>query len=1004
MTRPLTIQLPGDLQADVVRFDAEERLAEPFQFDCSVLADARTEVALDTLLGQEATVWLEGAPGRHFSGVIDCVGRQQYDRSFVRLDLHLVPRFALLTRRLRSRVFQGQTVPQILRAVLKSTEGLNFDFELTATYQPRNYCVQYRESDFAFASRLMEDEGIRYYFRHGADGHRMVLADDPLRHPQMEEPSPVRYDRSDAGRQDQVRVRSWVKRQRITAARMTLWDDHFELSSRPLSSSAMVRETIKVGGAVHELRGGFNVDLELKDGPAGFAPHFDGVAPNGDDRPGDLKALFDAPGKTAQRRSEELAATALTISGGGNCAPFTPGVAFDLEGHPDAVGTYYLTQVAHHATQPPPHSGDGAGFHYENHFQSLPIELPYRPARRTPRPTISSVQTAVVVGPKNVPVHLDPHGRVRVRFRWGQGGEGESCWVRVAQMWAGKGWGACFWPRLGHEVAVAFEDGDPDRPVIVGSVYNADNPPPFSLPENALVAGIRSCTGAVDALPARDFNGVLFHDAPEQEHVQVHSQRAASVSSESRLLEQAGNRLMHIVGGGLPQAAPQPQAASEKEQQAAPEKGQKNSWRDHVKASASAILGGAGQHFDFTIGDAVTSVLGARGVNVVGAWSRLHFNPLSYAALAAGPVGGILGAALGGLGAALGRSHLTIGAETRLRYSPMLDLQRGPSPLTLQDGFNLGSTALASIIAGLSIGANIGVGLGPGFTDYVAWGIGAGAAKSVLLTALFTLETANAKAQAAEKEASAAEKELKLANRLAKSTVGMPLAQARDNLKEATQLLEQATRDAKEALDWAGSIALQMKPLEGKPIEVATGSYDVQAGEFLGFTAATNMHISGATVQFVTPGHVCFSSTKSTARFLLKGYYNDPDGGRMGIACCYGIGGQTKMATSAASSAYIQLSGDEALLHAGTIAPGSLRVTPNSITLDRGGLNAITVNDDECTLGAGAKSQIQLNAGGIRIEGAKIELEADVGIEELAAMFERKVSGKLTVNASIAKQ
>ena len=185
----------------------------------------------------------------------------------------LVPRFQLLSLRVRSRVFQGERVPEILRRVLA---GLDVAFELTADYHPRNYCVQYRESDFAFASRLMEEEGIRYYFRHGHDGHSMVLADDPLQHPELSAPAPAVYDA--VGNLQVPRIHDWECRQRLTSARWSLWDDHFEKSGRPFASAAVLAEEVKVGTTAHRLRGSFNDSLDVRDGPLGLAAHFDDVA------------------------------------------------------------------------------------------------------------------------------------------------------------------------------------------------------------------------------------------------------------------------------------------------------------------------------------------------------------------------------------------------------------------------------------------------------------------------------------------------------------------------------------------------------------------------------------------------------------------------------------------------------------------------------------------------------------------------------------------------------
>jgi type VI secretion system secreted protein VgrG len=224
---------------------------------------------------------------------------------------------------------------------------------------------------------------------------------------------------------------------------------------------------------------------------------------------------------------EETAASALTISGRGDGCHLAAGRRFTLRNHFDADGSYLLTRVETTASLSGAYvtSGDGELL-YENRFGAIPAGLPFRPARRTPKTRIDGVQTAVVVGPAGQEIWVDPYGRVKVRFRWDSTRDSpgdDSCWIRVAQVWAGKGWGAFFWPRVGDEVVVVFEQGDPDRPLVVGCVYNGANMPPYPLPEAAMLGGFRTRI-FTDATGAR-FNAIIFHDIPDVEYVQIHSQR-----------------------------------------------------------------------------------------------------------------------------------------------------------------------------------------------------------------------------------------------------------------------------------------------------------------------------------------------------------------------------------------------------------------------------------------------------------------------------------------------
>ena len=227
---------------------------------------------------------------------------------------------------------------------------------------------------------------------------------------------------------------------------------------------------------------------------------------------------------------------------------FLPGHRFALTGHFDAKAgqpiDLFLTRVEHEASVEGAYTRAGeTATMYRNRFECLPEGLPYRRARTTPRPRIDGFQTALVVGPKDQEIFVDPFGRVKVKFHWdrraGAGGPESSCWVRVAQAWAGKNWGAFFWPRVGNEVVVTFEEGDPDRPLIVGCVYNAENMPPYRLPDMAMLGGFR--TRIFQDASGAKFNAIVFHDIPDVEYVQIHSQKNDYHHSESTRVHYIGD-------------------------------------------------------------------------------------------------------------------------------------------------------------------------------------------------------------------------------------------------------------------------------------------------------------------------------------------------------------------------------------------------------------------------------------------------------------------------------
>lgn len=552
--RPMKLTTP--LGKDVLlltNFMMREGISQLFQMQLDVIAKNGQEVAFDKLLGQKVSVELVG-PGnkpRFFSGIVNRVSQGGRDQTFTRYRLEAVPQLWLLTKRWQSRIFQHLNVPDILKKVL---EGLDPTLELQGTFEPRDYCVQYRESDFNFASRLMEEEGIYYFFKHAADGHKLVVANAPGSHPEMPMQSKVIYEEISGGQRDDLRIFSWSKVQELRAGKVTLWDQCFELPKQHLEADKTIQESVQVGTVTHKLKLPANEKLELYDFPGEYAQRFDGVDRGGGDKPKNLDKIFTDNKRTTNIRMEQEAVPGLVIQGSSNCRQFVCGHRFTLDRHFNANGQYLLTSVTHVGRQGAYLSGgDGSTFEYSNSFTCIPFAQPFRPPRVALKPTIQGAQTAIVVGMPGEEIFADKYGRVKVQFPWDRQGKynaDSSCWVRVGQVWAGKHWGASFVPRIGQEVIVLFQEADPDQPIIVGSVYNAEQMPPYGVGGNdskhkdPRVCGIKSNT----TQGGKGFNEWRFDDTKDKEQIFIHAERNMDVRVKNESMTQVLNHQHLTIG------------------------------------------------------------------------------------------------------------------------------------------------------------------------------------------------------------------------------------------------------------------------------------------------------------------------------------------------------------------------------------------------------------------------------------------------------------------------
>ncbi|HEX8264595.1 MAG TPA: type VI secretion system tip protein TssI/VgrG [Pyrinomonadaceae bacterium] len=528
-------------------FRAKEGLSQLFQLEMDVVheetesGDELTAIDPNNILGKNCTLAVRTRgedTERFFNGVCIRFAQGKRDDRFSHYRMLVVPEVWLLTQVAQSRVFQNISVPDLLKKVL---EGINVSFEIQGTFHPRNYIVQYRESDFAFASRLMEEEGIYYYFEHQDGSHKMIIANTPQSHVDCPSKADIPYFLVTQPKDDFVSsIELWRVEHQLQSGEFTLWDHHFELPHRNLEAKQKSR--FNIGG---------NQELEFYDFPGGYAKRFDGVDKMGGERPDDVPKVFEDNIRTVGLRQQEADAKVQTITGVSDCCSITAGHRFRLFNHPngDQNAQYVLTSVTHEGHQSPAYAtGGDLARAYANSFICIPFKTPYRPPRRTEKPIVRGSQTATVVGPPGEEIFTDKYGRIKVHFHWDRlttPSPDSSCWVRVGRDIAGKKWGTMFIPRVGQEVIVDFIEGDPDQPIVTGSVYNAEQMPHYELPKFKTLSYIKTQTSPHDG---KGFNELRFEDKAGKEQVFVRSQKRMDVRARGSYYKTVGGNRHEIIG------------------------------------------------------------------------------------------------------------------------------------------------------------------------------------------------------------------------------------------------------------------------------------------------------------------------------------------------------------------------------------------------------------------------------------------------------------------------
>lgn len=503
-TSLFNFNVAGGPELRVARFSGREGMSQLYNYQLE-LASPDLEINFADVVGRAANLTiLAGEVPRVVHGHLARFEELEIGSDLAIYRATLVPWVSRLLHRRDCRIFQNLAVPDIIAKALEEA-GLPSDrflLEIREDHPKREYVVQYRESDWSFLARLMEEEGIFYYFDHHPDEHILVMSDSATVHSRIPGAPGIPYLPLRGMVADQEFIASFRSGREMRAGKVTLRDYNFK-------KPAMNLET--------EIQGPSYSELEVYDYPGLYEEPTPGTA-------------------RAKTRLEEQQASVQTSRGDSACARLTPGSLFSLERHPrsDFNREYLIVDIEQSGYQPQvlEQEATAEASEYSNNFSCIPSDVPFRPARKTPKPVVRGIQTAIVVGPSGEEVYTDEHGRVKVQFHWDRRGKSDqdsSCWIRVSQLWAGQAWGAMWIPRIGHEVVVDFLEGDPDRPLITGRVYHGTNVPPYELPAEKTKSTIKSSSS-----PGGDgSNELRFEDASGSEEIYLHGQKDWTIRIEN---------------------------------------------------------------------------------------------------------------------------------------------------------------------------------------------------------------------------------------------------------------------------------------------------------------------------------------------------------------------------------------------------------------------------------------------------------------------------------------
>ncbi|MEQ3426698.1 type VI secretion system tip protein TssI/VgrG [Klebsiella aerogenes] len=507
MSNRITVQLPVEGLL-FWKLSGHEAMSEMFELSLTLLgSDARLDRS--KLLGQPVTVTIptqNALSSRYFNGKITRVAVSAVELSGIRYAVYQLivePDLWPMKRDRNLRIFQGQTVPQIINTLLSEYQ-VNVEDKLNGSYRVWDYCVQYQESSFAFISRLMELEGIAYHFRHEAGKHTMVLTDSATQHQAVSGYETIPYHQTASGGiTTEEGIGQWALEDSVTPGIYSLDDYDFRKPNAWLFQARQNPASPSPGS------------IDVYDWPGRFVDHGHG----------EFYARIRQERWQVEHQQIQASATAVGIA---------PGATFTLTNAPFfSDNGEYLTTAADYLFEENSYaSGGNSDISHQIHFRVIPSSVVYRPAQVTDWPRTYGPQTAKVVGPEGESIWTDRYGRIKVKFHWDRHAKGDdtsSCWVRVSSAWAGQGFGGVQIPRVGDEVVIDFINGDPDRPIVTGRVYNEASMPPWDLPGDATRMGFmtRSKDGNQD-----NASYLFFEDKLGEESVDLHSEKNMNVSVE----------------------------------------------------------------------------------------------------------------------------------------------------------------------------------------------------------------------------------------------------------------------------------------------------------------------------------------------------------------------------------------------------------------------------------------------------------------------------------------
>lgn len=514
MRRVMEITTPlGKEELRFYRMTAHEALGRLSEFQIDLLS-SRGDINLDEILAKNVTVKLElpKAKARYFNGYVTRFAQAGMHGSDHLYHATMRPWLWFLTRTSDCRIFQKLTVPDIIQQVFDDhSQIVDVKKELTGTYREWEYCVQYRETDFSFVSRLMEQEGIYYYFKHADGRHTLVLADSYAAHSPFQGFVEIPFvARERAAGIEHECITEWNFTREIQPGRYMIDDYNAEKPRVELQVTTKIKRK-------HDL-----ADYEIYDYPGEYITKSEGD-------------------EVVRTRIEELHAQFELASGNTAAHGVCSGYLFKLTDHvrADQNREYLIVSTVQNLECNEYESIDNTGANYRCGFTVLNSGQPFRSQRNTPKPIVQGPQTAVIVGPAGDEIYTDKYGRMKVQFHWdrqGQNDENSSCWVPVSQNWAGNRWGAIFLPRIGQEVIVDFLEGDPDRPIITGRVYNAEQMPPYDLPAEMTKSTIKSHSSK----GGDGFNELRFDDKKGSEQVFLHAEHNQDNRVKNDSLEWVG--------------------------------------------------------------------------------------------------------------------------------------------------------------------------------------------------------------------------------------------------------------------------------------------------------------------------------------------------------------------------------------------------------------------------------------------------------------------------------